>query len=187
MHSVLQFQLESLILRPGTNTKSFPSRHLAIGDGAQTMWIKLRWEANLINDAHAKRPVDAISLMFCTINFAITARALEDWVSKELQKRDKRSGFNAGKYRKDIEAAVPMQPAFRDIANTAKHGAYREENWIGGTVELVNVPGLANTEREFVLIYHGEGSQAHDSLTMFEKATNDWLGYLRAQKLLVGM
>lgn len=148
------------------------------------MWIKLRWEANLIKDAHAQRPVDAISLMFGAINFAITARALEDWVSKELQQRDRQSGFNSAKYRKDIQAAVPMQPAFRDIANTAKHGAYRAENWIGGTVEMVHMLGLSGTDREFALIYHADDGQAHDSLTMFEKATNDWLRYLNAQNLL---
>ncbi|GLV24526.1 hypothetical protein TomTYG45_09670 [Sphingobium sp. TomTYG45] len=174
-------------MRPGSKSKSLPSRHLAIGDGAQTMWIKLRWEANLIKDAHGKRPVDAISLMFGAINFAITARALEDWASKELQQRERRNGFNSAKYRKDIQAAVPMQPAFRDIANTAKHGAYREENWLGGTVELVHMPGLADTDREFALIYHAEDGHAHDSLTMFETAANDWLRYLRAQKLIVGL
>lgn len=148
------------------------------------MWIKLRWEANCIKEAHAKRPVDAISLMFSAINFAVTARALEDWVSKELQQRNRRTGFNAAKYRKDIQAVVPMQPAFRDIANTAKHGAYREENWIGGTVELVRTPRLTGTDREFVLIYHADDGYAHDSLTMFEVATNDWLRYLSAQRLV---
>lgn len=171
-------------MRPGTPSKSPPSRHLAIGDGAQTMWIKLSWEANLIKDAHAKRPVDAVSLMFGAINFAITSRALEDWVCKELHHRNRKSGFNSAKFRKDVLVAVPMQPAFRDIANTAKHGQYREENWIGGTVELVHMPGLSGTDREFALIYHSDDGRTHDSLSMFEKSTQDWLRYLNAQKLL---
>ena len=148
------------------------------------MWIKLRWEANLIKAAHAARPVDAIALMFAAINFAITSKSLEDWVCIELHQRDRKSGFNVGKFRKDIVNAVPMQPAFRDIANTAKHGQYRDQNWIGGTVELVRTPGLAGTEKEFVLIYHSDDGRAHTSMEMFEQAVKDWVRYLRTQRLL---
>lgn len=170
--------------RPGSTSSSPSSRHLVIGNGAQTMWIKMRWEANLINSAHEARPVDAIALMFAAINFAITARSLEDWVQKELHRRNKGRGFNAKVYREEVSTAVPMQPAFRDIANTAKHGDYREENWLGGTVELVHTPGMAGTEREFVLIYHSDAVVAYTSLDMFDQATSDWLRLLNAKNLL---
>ena len=170
--------------RPGSTSSSSSSRHLVIGNGAQTMWIKMRWEANLIKSAHAARPVDTITLTFAAINFAVTARSLEDWAQKELHRRNKGRGFNAKVYRDEVSKAVPMQPAFRDIANTAKHGDYREENWLGGTVELIRTPGMAGTEREFVLIYHSDTDAAYTSLDMFDQATDDWLRLLNAKNLL---
>ena len=80
-----------------------------------------------------------------------------------------------------IAKLVPLQPAFRDIANTFKHGAHREDGWKGGTVELVNFPAFSNTTKEFVLIYHSkESSQSQTSLELFSAAASQWADFIRS-------
>lgn len=166
------------VRRSGGSSSVNPERMLVIAGGAQHIWIKLRWEANHLRTAHERAPVDVVSLIYGAMNFAITAQALEDWVCKTLVRRDKRTGLNAAAYRRAIAAAVPMQPAFRDIANTAKHGQYRDDNWLGGTVELVHTVGFAGTAKEYVLIYHSNNGATQTSLEIFERATQQWLRYL---------
>ncbi|MEH6699935.1 MAG: hypothetical protein V7672_14660 [Brevundimonas sp.] len=147
------------------------------------IWIKLQWEANQLQAARTKRPFDVIATLYGAINFAITAQSLEDWTIKALIQRDRRNGLNAGAYKKAIAEAVPMQPAFRDIANTAKHGEHREDNWLGGTVELVHMPGFTGTEREYVLLYHGDGPTLRTSLELFGDATLQWRQYLTRMRV----
>ncbi|MBB1177676.1 hypothetical protein [Brevundimonas aurantiaca] len=160
-----------------------PDRLLVLSGGAQHIWIKLQWEANRLKAAREATPFDLISTLYGAIDFAITAQSLEDWTIRALTQRDRRNGLNAGAYRKAIAAAVPMQPAFRDIANTAKHGEYRDDNWLGGTVELVHTPGFTGTAREYVLIYHGEGATAQTSLEVFDQATLQWRLYLTRMRV----
>lgn len=142
------------------------------------IWMKLQWETNRLKAAREAQPFDLISTIYGALDFAITAQSLEDWTIRALTQRDRRSGLNAGAYRKAIAAAVPMQPAFRDIANTAKHGKYRDKHWLGGTVELVHTPGFTGTAQEYVLIYHGEDGTARTSLEVFDQTTLQWRFYL---------
>lgn len=161
-----------------------PNKLLVIAGGAQHIWIKLRWEANRLDEARRATPFDLVALIYGAMNFAITAQSLEDWVVKALMQRDRRLGQTAKTIREAIAAAVPLQPAFRNIANTAKHGEYRDENWLGGTVELVHTPAFAGTDREYVLIYHAESGNAQTSLDIFDRVCTEWLGFLTSRKLV---
>lgn len=169
--------------RSGRTPGGEPDRLLVLAGGARHFWIKLQWEANRLKTAREAAPFDLISTLYGAINFAITAQSLEDWTIKALTRRDRRNGLNAGSYRKAIAEAVPMQPAFRDIANTAKHGEYRDDNWLGGTVELVHTPGFTGTAKEYVLIYHGDGPTAQTSLEVFDQATRQWRFYLTRMRV----
>ena len=151
---------------------------LPLIDGVPHLWVKLGWEANRLKISCESTPFDVDGLVFGAINFAITSQSLEDWTIKTLVSRNRRSGATEEALRDEIAKAVPMQPAFRDIANTAKHGAYRDSQWLGGAVELVHFVGFTGTPKEYVLIYHGTSSNTHSSDVLFEQTTEQWRSYL---------
>lgn len=59
-------------------------------------WIKLQWETNRLKTAREAQPFDLISTIYGALDFAITARSLEDWTIRALTQRDRRSGLNVG-------------------------------------------------------------------------------------------
>lgn len=163
--------------------KAGPERLTALLPAFGHMWLKLMWERDRLNAARIAKPFDADALIFGALNFAITAQSLEDWVWPTIQAKRGRKNIDLGSFKAEVTAAVPMQPAFRDIANTTKHGTYRDGNWPGGTVELTRWPAFTGTEREFVLFFHGEGGTAKSNLEVFDEVTNQWMDYLISQGL----
>ncbi|WP_423606951.1 hypothetical protein [Sphingomonas sp. MS122] len=161
-----------------------PDRLLPLFVDARQLWGKLSWEARRLQTARESSPFDLEGLVFGAINFAITAQSLEDWAIGQLLRRDRANGVTKVALLQAIGSAVPMQPAFRDIANTAKHGIHRDSHWLAGTVELVHFAAFSGTPREYVLIYHGADSRAHASDTLFDDATAQWRAYLESTDLI---
>lgn len=151
---------------------------------AQHVWGKLLWEAAQLRMAHQAQPFDVPALTYGAIKFAVTAASLEDWLWK-LAARQLAISETRSRFGEAVAQAVPLQPAFRDIANTFKHGAHRDQNWRGGTVELVHFPAFSGTPREYILIYHSDlHGQSQTSLDLFDVATEQWAEFIRASGLL---
>ena len=169
------------MVRGGRQNSSVDPRKLtALVGQAQHVWGKLNWEAAQLRRAHEAKPFAVDALVFGAINFAVTSASLEDWLWK-LAARKLPIWNTRGSFQDAIAKVVPLQPAFRDIANTFKHGAHREDGWKGGTVELVHFPAFANTTKEFVLIYHSdESSQSQTSLELFGAAASQWAEFIRS-------
>lgn len=163
--------------------KAGPERLTALVPAFGHMWLKLMWERDQLNAARTAKPFDANALIFGALNFAITAQSLEEWVWPVILAKRGRKSIDQAEFRAEVAVAVPMQPAFRDIANTTKHGSYRDDNWPEGTVELTHWPAFTGTEREYVLFFHGEGSTASSNLEVFDQVTNQWMDYLISQGL----
>jgi hypothetical protein len=160
-----------------------PRRLTALIGQAQHVWGKLAWEAARLRAAHAAVPFDIDALVYGAMNFAVTAASLEDWLWKLAARRLAISQTQQS-FREAAAAAVPLQPAFRDIANTFKHGAHRDQNWRGGTVELVHFAAFSCTPREYVLFYHSElHGQAQTSLELFDAAAEQWAAFIRTSGL----
>ncbi|MET3836066.1 hypothetical protein ABIB58_001407 [Brevundimonas sp. UYEF29] len=106
-----------------------------------------------------------------TIDFAITAQSLENWTAKALVQRDRRNGLNAAAYRKAIAEAVPMQAAFRDIANTAKHGDHRDQYWLG---EPSNSSTRPASQARLANMFSSTAAKGRrrTGLEVFEESTN---------------
>lgn len=160
-----------------------PERLTALLPEYGHMWLKLMWERDRLNAARTAKPFDANTLIFGALNFAITAQSLEEWVWPVIQTKRGRKNIDLTAFRAEVAVVVPMQPAFRDIANTTKHGRYRDENWAEGMVQLTHWPAFRGTEREYVLIFHGEGGGSTTNLEVFDQATNQWMDYLISQGL----
>ena len=171
-------------MRPGKRSTASPARLTLLAGGAQHVWIKLQWEAAGLRRAREAQPFDLISTIYGAINFAITVQSLEDWTAKARVARDRSKGGGRVAHAKEIEEAVPMQAAFRDIANTAKHAHHREDNWLGGKVEIVQTPAFVGTSREYVLVYHGDNGRTHTSLDLFDQVTKQWLQLLTRWNLI---
>lgn len=154
-----------------------PRKLTAIIGQAQHVWGKLIWEATALRNAHAASPFDVNSLVYGAINFAITATSLEDWLWKLAARKIPLAKTQEG-FRSAVAAVVPMQPAFRDISNTFKHGAHRDENWRGGSVELVKFAAFTDTEKEFVLIYSSDHGANQTSLELFDQAAEQWRNFI---------
>jgi hypothetical protein len=163
--------------------KAGPERLTALLPAFGHMWLKLMWERDRLNAARIAKPFDADALIFGALNFAITAQSLEEWVWPTIQAKRGRKNIDLVGFKAEVAAAVPMQPAFRDIANTAKHGTYRDENWAEGTVELSYFSAFSGTDREFVLFFHGANNTATTNLEVFDQVTNQWMDYLISQGL----
>jgi hypothetical protein len=170
--------------RSGRQNSSVDPRKLtALVGQAQHVWGKLAWEAAQLRRAHEGAPFDVDALVFGAINFAVTSASLEDWLwklaARKLPIAEDRVGFQEA-----IAKVVPLQPAFRDIANTFKHGAHREEGWKGGTVELVHFPAFSGSSKEFVLMYHSEESaHSQTSLELFSVSASQWADFIRSSGL----
>lgn len=130
-----------------------------------------------MRDAHTASPLDLNALVYGAINFAITAASLEDWLWKLAARKLPIAETEEG-FRSTVAAAVPMQPAFRDISNTFKHGAHRDDNWQGGTVDLVKFSAFSGTEKEFVLIYSSDHGASQTSLELFDRAAEEWREFI---------
>lgn len=160
-----------------------PRKLTALIGQAQHVWGKLVWEASQLRRAHQATPFDVDALVYGAINFAITAASLEDWLWK-LSARRLPISETRDQFKEAVAAAVLLQPAFHDIANTFKHGAHRDENWRGGTVELVHFAGFTGTEREYVLIYHSDThGESRTSLEVFDAAAEQWAAFVRSSGL----
>lgn len=172
------------MVRSGRQNSSVDPRKLtALVGQAQHVWGKLNWEAAQLRRAHEAEPFDVDALVFGAINFAVTSASLEDWLWK-LAARKLPISKDRASFQEAIAKVVPLQPAFRDIANTFKHGAHREEGWKGGTVELVRFPAFTGDSREFVLIYHSEESpHPQTSLELFSVAASQWADFIRSSGL----
>lgn len=160
-----------------------PRKLTALVGQAQHVWGKLDWEAAQLRRAHEAVPVRVDALVFGSINFAVTAASLEDWLWK-LAARKLTISKDRASFQEAIAKVVPLQPAFRDIANTFKHGAHREEGWKGGTVELVHFPAFTGSPKEFVLIYHCDDSpHSQTSLELFSVAASQWAHFIKSSGL----
>lgn len=159
---------------------SDPRKLTALIGQAQHVWGKLTWEASQLRKAHHAIPFAVDALVFGAVNFAITAASLEDWMWK-LAARRLPVSQSRQQFQDAVCEAVPLQPAFRDIANTFKHGAHRDENWSGGTVELVHFVGFTGTPREYILIYHSDlHGNSQTSLDVFDQAADQWGVFVRS-------
>ena len=165
------------------NSPVDPRKLTALVGHAQHVWGKLNWEAAQLRRAHESEPFDVNALVFGAINFAVTSASLEDWLWK-LAARKLPIGKDQASFQEAIAKVVPLQPAFRDIANTFKHGAHREQGWKGGTVELVRFPALTGSPREFILFYYSDESpHSQTSLELFSLAASQWADFIRSSGL----
>ena len=116
---------------------------------------KADWNFTRYEDAIMARPCDSEAVMYTAIDFAIAVVSLRDWTRRWLFK-DKRKSKDAvpssptnSEFEGWIEARIPWQKAIEAIANTAKHGEYKDSGWTDGTaMPATFVPAFLKSEHD---------------------------------------
>ena len=178
------------------------------------LWSKLDWEIDQFEHARLSDVPDPFSMSFIAINVCITLDSLQDWFLKSLV-HESRHGDAEGirpmrqneetwtdeAARDLVRRRISHEAIFRNVANTAKHGAYRSEGvedlharmtahlrddlqlqfdalGEGEGAEFI----LANwTESNWRLTYHAgrDGDVELDAFQLFGTARNQWSELLR--------
>ncbi len=101
---------------------------------------KVDWNFSRYENATFARPCDAEAVVYTALDYAISVVSLRDWTRRSLIQAKRAAGLlfpadfpNAADFNSWVRTRIPWQPAVEAIANTAKHGEYRDEGWSDGT------------------------------------------------------
>ena len=107
-------------------------------------WQKFKkadWNFARYEEAILKRPCDPEEVIYCVIDFCIALHSLNDWASKAVKKasrspNDSKAHFSFSDFEHLLKEEIRWQPAIKAIADTAKHGEYRDTGWPNGVLQV---------------------------------------------------
>ena len=112
---------------------------LIIHDDPYDIWSKLSWEANefYLRRTDEERPLDIDGVIYLLQNACISVVAVVEWLALDAKQSIRKGGHRFASEEFDAEVArwLPNFQLARAIANTFKHGEYRDEGW--GTAEMI--------------------------------------------------
>jgi hypothetical protein len=189
-----------------TERKSMPRRsarhpwagqpgRLVIHDDPYDILAKLNWEAN---EFHLKRsderPIEFDGMVYLLQNACISAVAVVEWLrlAATQSARQANRPFAREMFESAVDAALPDLPLAQAVANTFKHGEYRDTGL--GNVEirleslftrrqLARLAAAQNTER-FDDVYEEQAAEA-DYQLIFTGA--DHAGEIQAEQFVLGL
>lgn len=88
------------------------------------MWEKLAWDIDVFGDIQRDFPEEKQPLVYAALNVCISAISLRDWLKLDRSKVSGRR-ISPEEWEQHLRSRIPNQKLCEDIANTAKHGAYR--------------------------------------------------------------
>ena len=126
---------------------------------------KLDWNFSRYEDATFARPCDSEAVVYTALDFAVSVLSLRDWTKRWLirqsrgQMRSPPLGMDRFEDFDDwVRAKIPWQKAVEAIANTTKHGQYRDSGW---------EQGIAMPESFFPETLREEHEACDDGLELF--------------------
>ncbi|WP_301749361.1 hypothetical protein [uncultured Erythrobacter sp.] len=125
----------------------------------RTPWDKFRkadWNFSRYEYEVSKRPCHIEDVSFAALDFCVSLTALRDWTKTALAKdcragrRTLPSGLgNLDDWQQFLGGAIPWLSAIEAIANTTKHGKYRDDGWPKGIAMLATfVPPHLEEEKD---------------------------------------
>lgn len=101
---------------------------------------KVDWNFSQYETATFARPCDSEAVVYAALDFAVAVVSLRDWTRRRLSQdiRSKRCALpsdlsNLENFNRWAKVRIPWQSAVEAIANTTKHGEYRDDGWALGT------------------------------------------------------
>ena len=153
-------------------------------DDPLDIWGKLNWEAGQFHAARrAEPPLDIDGIVYLLQNACISAAALVEWhkIAVVRSAREQNRKFNEQAFRKAVEDWLPKLPLARAIANTFKHGTYRDEGWGDAELRLEVLFTASQHERlraaqdsaDFEAVYAEEAAEADFRVTFVRGDASD--------------
>jgi hypothetical protein len=155
---------------------------LIVHDDPYDIYAKLSWEANEfeLKRTDPERPIDVDGMVYLLQNACISAVSVVEWLEIAAQRAARASGKRIDEHslRAEIQSWLPDLPLARAIANTFKHGTYRDEGW--GDAE-VRLEVLFNAEQHAKL-QQAQGTEAFEAIYAEEAAEAGFaLGFVREE------
>jgi hypothetical protein len=164
--------------------------------------LKLDWNLERFQQEVERRPCDSEGVAYAAIDYCVTSVALRDWFL-DLQVVDPATQLPWS--HETLRSRVEWLAACENIANTAKHGSYRDDNWSNGIAPLqVRVPDHLVAERDAcadglelfgfihryreqawwdIFLHKAKQDEGTDGWFAFGKNFDDWQQLLRSLKL----
>lgn len=160
-----------------------PSEHTVVIADPVTMWVKLAWDVDHFSTLQRDYPDLAEPLGFAAVNVCVAAWSLRNWTwaAYARQERQKRRVPDKDDFRDRLYAAVPEQRMCEAIANTAKHAALEEGEWLGGSVRIEWIEASEDTPGTYILRHFQAGVDGDTlALSRFGDLERNWLDFLKA-------
>lgn len=147
---------------------------LIIHDDPYDIWSKLSWEANefYLRRTDEERPLDIDGVVYLLQNACISAVAVVEWLALEAKQTIRKGGdrFASEEFDAEVACWIPNFQLARAIANTFKHGEYRDEGW--GTAEMI-LETIFNDEQH-ARLREAQGTERFEELLAQETAEADF-------------
>lgn len=120
--------------------RAYRPGRLVVHDDPYDIYAKLNWEANEfeLKRTSPEKPIDVDGVAYLLQNACISAVSLVEWLQIAARRAAREQGrqLDDDRLRAEIELWLPDIKLARAIANTFKHGTYRDEGWGDAEVRL---------------------------------------------------
>lgn len=141
-------------------TKPHPwAKHPDLLTSIRSPWehfTKVDWNYSRYEAAIFQRPCDSEAVVYTAIDLSVAIVSLRDWtrmwILREKRNESLKLPFDIRRsenFSKWVCERVTWQPAIEAVANTAKHGEYRDRGWEQGVaMPATFVPETLRTEHD---------------------------------------
>jgi hypothetical protein len=165
-----------------SHRRAYQPGRLVVHDDPYDIYAKLNWEANEfeLKRTSPEKPIDIDGVVYLLHNACISAVSLVEWLQIAARRAGRADGrqLDEDRLRAEIELWLPNIRLARAIANTFKHGTYRDEGW--GDAEI-RLEILFDAEQHSRLA-RVQGTDAFDAVYADEAAEADFaIAFVRDQ------
>ena len=147
-----------------------PGRLLGL-EGPYDLWGKLAWEAGQFTALRASDPpVDIDGMVYLIQSACLSAVAAVEWLrnGRSAAARPRGRAWDADGFERAVARELPDLPLARAVANTLRHGRYRDEGWGDAQIRLEPIFTAAQRERvsaaelrgDFETVFADEAAEA---------------------------
>ena len=144
--------------------RAYQPGRLVVHDDPYDIYAKLNWEANEfeLKRTSPEKPIDIDGVVYLLQNACISAVSLVEWLQIAARRTAREQGrqLDEDRLRAEIESWLPDIRLARAIANTFKHGTYRDEGWGDAEIRLE----ILFEEKQHARLAQAHGTDGFDAV-----------------------
>jgi hypothetical protein len=96
------------------------------------------WDVDVFGELQRSYPEEDAPLAYAALNACISSSSLENWVKSAWKRQRRIEGRNidSDDFSSLLRINIPYQDLCVDVANTTKHGEFRDSRWKNGELKL---------------------------------------------------